>query len=209
MDINGKAKPNRIGKDVRTWNSLFGSVDVGTDYEPLTYDDCMKLKDKLGINECHVPEDEDPANIDKDNWGGAVKKCHEFGLHLPSTQTLALAAGARYGRIDVTPYTILSSVQFAKSNWNTEEYNGLTCEQIWRKVRSGKSDSIICIDNGSNKNLNDNSVQTGASIVLDTSYWSASENSASNALMREFYSYYSIWNINSRFRQRKALCVGD
>ena len=144
MDINGKKKPNKIGKDVRSWNSFFGSVNLaGTGYSPLTYNECKSLKDKLGINNCYK---QSGVERDDDYWGGAVKYCYDRGLHLPSEQTLAVAAGTLYGRSDITAKTIISSVQFAKSNWKNKDWmtDDMTCEQIWRRA-GYNADKVICI----------------------------------------------------------------
>ena len=89
FDINGKKGPNKLGTDVRTMNSLLGMVDLGTSYTALTQADCAKYKNELGIKDCYTD--------DNDKWGGAVKACHDLGLHLPSMATLAQIATMQLG----------------------------------------------------------------------------------------------------------------
>ena len=204
MDINGAKNPNRLGKDVRTWNSILGYQKPGV--QALSYSDCQKMKDKLGINDCYK---DSSGTRDDDYWGGAVKACHDLGLHLPSPQTLALIAGARYGRSDITPYTVISSVQIAKSNWASASWmnDSLSCEEIWRKAGWGKSDQIICIDNGTNNAMgNDDS---SAAVSLSGGFWSSSEASATGALRRNVTSNESDWNQSNRYGQNEPLCLGD
>ena len=211
MDINGKSKPNRLGKDVRTWNSILGYQRPGK--QTLSYENCTKWKNKLGIKDCY----ENPVGTHKDDdyFGGAVKACYDLRLHLPSMQTLANIAGSRYGRSDITPYTVISSVQWAKTNWSNQ--GNKSCEQIWKSHGSGsESDQIICIDNGDSTNTNKNMGQddTTSSLMngddpFDGRFWSASEVSASFALMRYIYSYYSYWPKRYRNSQYEPLCLGD
>ncbi len=89
FDINGKKGPNKLGTDVRTMNSLLGMVDLGTSYTALTQADCDKYQNELGIKNC--------LSLNDDYWGGAVKACHDLGLHLPSMATLAQIATMQYG----------------------------------------------------------------------------------------------------------------
>ena len=202
MDINGNKKPNRFGKDVRTLNSFFGAEET-TSYTSLSFDECDQWKDKLGIKECRPGGD--------DAWAGAVKYCYEKGLHLPSTQTLALAAGAKYGRTDITPNTVISTRKFAKDNWTGADYQGLTCEQIWKKAGWGASDQIICVGD------DDTTTIVGATptqviqpaLALSGSYWSASESSATSALKRYFSDDYSRWGYDGRNYKYRVLCLGD
>ena len=203
IDINGGKGPNRLGKDVRTWNSILGYQRPGL--QSISYSECQKLKNKLGINECHKMYNQERD----DYWGGAVKACYDLGLHLPSPQTLALIAGARYGRTDITPYTVISSVQFAKTNWASFSWmnDSLSCEEIWKKGGFGASDQIICIDNGTSTNMDigDNN----STITFNSLFWSASEGSSSWALCRYFSNYYSIWDRSYRYSPREPLCLGD
>ena len=201
MDINGSAKPNRLGTDVRTWNSIMGYQRPGV--QALSYSDCTRLKDKLGITNCYK---DSSGERDDDYWGGAVKACHDLKLHLPSEQTLALIAGARYGRTDITPKTVISSVQFAKSNWPNK--SDKSCEEIWRTSGWGGSDQIICIDNGTNQAMG-NDDATSAIGSLSGHFWSSSESSASSAMRRNINSSYSNWYQTNRNYQLEPLCLGD
>ena len=104
FDINGGSGPNRLGVDIRTLNSLYGSRNLGTSYQALSYNDCMAHKKKLGIKECRAGGN--------DKWAGAVKACHDIGLHLPSMQTLANAAGSMWGVSDLGTYENINSTFF-------------------------------------------------------------------------------------------------
>ncbi len=78
-DINGKRGPNKFGEDVIGFNAgRFGgscTIEIGSACftstpfkpKPLTHDECIRLKDKLGITYC--------MDHDLDYWGGAVKTC--------------------------------------------------------------------------------------------------------------------------------------
>lgn len=213
MDINGTGKPNRLGKDVRTWNSILGYQMLPA--RTLSYENCTKWKDKLGINKCYKDK---TGERNDDYWAGAVKACYDLGLHLPSTQTLANIAGSKYGRSDITPFTVISSVQHAKSNWASKSWmtDSLTCEDIWKTAGYTPSDQIICIDNGDNTNAttamgNDDissSLMTG-----DTSFsgifWSASEANAASAWARRISDIGSYWDQNVRYGAYWPLCLGD
>ena len=201
IDINGAKSPNRLGKDVRTWNSIMGYQQPGA--QALSYRDCQSMKDKLGINNCYK---DSSGTRDDDYWGGAVKACYDLGLHLPSPQTLALIAGARYGRSDITPYTVITSVNFAKTYWGDQ--GNKSCEEIWRSNGWGASDQIICIDNGTATNAMGND-DSSAAVSLDGNFWSASEASASSALKRYVNSDGSHWGQNDRYQQFEPLCLGD
>ena len=103
FDINGKKGPNKVGTDVRTMNSLLGMVDLGTSYATLSHADCLKYKDELGITNCY--------ESDGDKWSGAVKACHDLGMHLPSSATLAQITMLRYG----VPVDVYENVSFTSS----------------------------------------------------------------------------------------------
>ena len=210
MDINGKNKPNRIGKDVRSWNSLYGSVNMAaggdTGYPVLKYNECRQLKDKLGIKECYK---QSGVEKDYDYWGGAVKFCHDKGLHLPSEQTLAMVAGARYGRSDIGPYTLMMSEAYART---LHDNRGESCYTYFTKYNTFRitdyHSDIICIDNGNNTSMRLSDNTAGYSIP-DGHFWSASELSASSAYVRTIYYFTSSWNSSLRNSQFRALCVGD
>ena len=132
FDINGAKGPNKIGQDVRTLNSLFGYRRFTA--TAMSKADCEKNKDRLGINAC---------GVETDYWAGAVKACADIGLHLPSMQTLANLAGARYGRTDIGVHTLIMRNGYGgypdcHEYYNTHDYNG-------RKAIS----DIICVDGAS------------------------------------------------------------
>jgi len=66
-DINGNKGPNKRGEDILGINT-FSKAKVPT---PLTYDQCMAEKDKLGIKACCSKS----FCNDTDYWAGAVKEC--------------------------------------------------------------------------------------------------------------------------------------
>ena len=103
FDINGAKGPNKVGTDVRTMNSLLGMINLGTDYPALSQADCGKMKNELGITECY-----DSSNGGEDKWGGAMKACHDLGMHLPSMATLAQIATLQYG----VPISAFEQVDF-------------------------------------------------------------------------------------------------
>ena len=187
FDINGGTGPNRIGKDVRTLNSLFGSVQFPA--TPATKAECEELQKKGLVNGC---------SYDSDYYAGAVKKCNELGLHLPSFQTLAVVAGARYGRTDIGPYTLIMVNGYGgyancEDYYKSHDYNG----------RLASTDKIICVDGSSIPNGAD------APIVLTGYFWSSSERTATTALVRNIYSNSSSWGEGSRIYNYVPLCVGD
>ena len=82
-DINAFMRPNSNGKDLRSINiSSLNNVCVatinGNCYSKafitpyITYDECMKLKNKLGIKTCYK---EAVWNHNGEYWAGAVKQC--------------------------------------------------------------------------------------------------------------------------------------
>ena len=93
FDVNGAGRPNKIGKDVRTLNSLFGAKKFPPSY--VRAKDCnSKLKSLLGMKDCYAGND---------YWAGALKTCHDNGLRVASAQTLANMAGSSFGVSDFGP----------------------------------------------------------------------------------------------------------
>ena len=178
FDINGSKGPNRLGTDVRTLNSLFGYKKYsGTS---LTKDECNKYKSKLGIEYC-------PRN--NDYFAGAAKQCYDIGMHLPDLQTLAVIAGAKFGRSDIGPYT-----NIALSSGCTEAENKYT-------------DNVICVTTGSTLVDSNSAVDSFSGM-----FWSSYEYSSSIILRRTFSSNSSIVYQIGRDHITsgvKTLCVGD
>ena len=108
IDVNGPSGPNSCNKDIFT-------VTIGEDYSvsspactlddcafkvkdvcygepfnptPLTYQQCMAEKDKLGIEECY-------EDIEIDYWAGAVKKCGGIDK-IPSLTNFSAIAETMY-----------------------------------------------------------------------------------------------------------------
>ena len=120
FDINGSKGPNRVGQDIRTLNSLFGSIDLGA--VSITQAECNSIKTKYGIKEC---------GVSTDYWAGGVKKCADMGLHLPDMMTLANIANSRYGTTQIGPYTVVFNSSYKASNgtgdckdWISENWGG-------------------------------------------------------------------------------------
>ena len=189
FDINGAKKLNRIGTDVRTLNSLFGSKQYAA--TAISKDECNRLKSRLGINGCYY---------DNDYWAGAVKKCHDIGMHLPSMQTLAVIAGAKYGRTDIGTYTLIM-----RNDHSTSDYQSTgNCLDFFKtngSYRLSTSD-VICVDtlpNGVNSSI----------ASLAGHFWSSAEVSASTAQTRDIYFALSTWYSHGREGNAVPLCVGD
>ena len=197
FDINGAKGPNRIGQDVRTLNSLYGYKLFTA--QSMKYDDCENRKHDLGINECCL--DCKNNHSDLDYYAGAVKACHDIGLHLPSPQTLANMAGAIYGRTDIDTYTMVMK--------NGYEYQGRIyddCNEFpWGAYRLSMG-NVICVDGSSIPTDGDTPLPTN---LRSGYFWSSSEASADTALERGIYSIYSNWSIGGRWGERIPLCVGD
>ena len=210
IDTNGKKGPNMLGKDVRTLNSMYGSlgpVDSGT-FGTLSSSNCNGLKKKLGINSC---------STGTDYWGGAMKYCYDRGLHLPSEQTLANLAGARYGRSDISPLTIIASDYWTKNTWGKNQKEmaeaGNSCIEIWRATDSvyTTADQIICItENGNQNSMVLDKTATAGYYIPDGHYWSSVEVSSSQARSRYIRSTTSgFYTYDRSTSDYKALCVGD
>ena len=189
FDINGAKKLNRIGTDVRTLNSLFGSKQYAA--TAISKDECNRLKSRLGINGCYY---------DTDYWAGAVKKCHDIGMHLPSMQTLAVIAGAKYGRTDIGTYTLIM-----RNDYHSDTYQSTgNCLDFFKtngSYRLSTSD-VICVDtlpNGVNSSI----------ASLAGHFWSSAEVSASTAQTRDIYFALSTWYSHGREGNAVPLCVGD
>ena len=198
FDINGAKGPNKIGTDVRTLNSIFGAANL-SGYAPADMAICKAMKKKYGFQYCGTY-----AEQNKDYWVGAMYACDKLGLHLPSTQTLASMANARYGTNIITPFTIYIAL-------NPPE--GKTCEEFFRTdgqwgdvdYRIQHSDQILCGQSGT--------VGVGAPLgnSFDGEYWTSSEFSGLYAYTRvidvDRSNWYKGWGRN--FASAKALCVGD
>ena len=196
FDINGAKGPNKIGQDVRTLNSVFGSVDLQTAYTPADVAICENMKKKYGFQYCNGSY----TQQGKDYWVGAMAACDKLGLHLPSFQTLAVLATSRYADPTIGPYTALFDSSFGdcrqwiKDNWGSGHYYFSEAE-----IRCQAATDI-----------SDEQAKS-AYKVQDGHYWSSSESTATYAYFRYFGSVISHWNRNyirdnSDFR---ALCVGD
>ena len=196
FDINGAKGPNKIGTDVRTFNSLYGSVQYRAQY--ISKDECTKRQKQLGLKSCYDGND---------YYAGAVKACHDIGLHLPSMQTLATIAGARYGRSDIGTYTLIMRNGFQANNAQGVMTTYSDCRQYYVEHDWGRLalSDVICVDGSSIPNGANSSV-----LSIDGDFWSSSEVSASTALRRDIYSGNSSWKAANRGDDFAVpLCVGD
>ena len=197
IDVNGNSGPNRIGKDVRTLNSLFGSVQYSATSVDL--EGCKALKSEGLVKDCYY---------ETDYYAGAVKKCNDIGLHLPDPQTLAVIAGAKYGRTDIGTYTLIMSDEYAKTQ-NCGDKKCTSCTDFYNNYnysgRATRSDKIICtpssIPNGVNSSI----------ASLSGLFWSSSEVSKYYSFNRSigYYDFTSSWNEVNRNNAHVPLCVGD
>ena len=191
FDINGTKGPNKIGQDVRTLNSVFGAVDLGP--VSISQSECRSIQSKYNIKEC---------GANPDFWAGGVKKCADIGLHLPSFQTLAVIATARYADPTIGPYTFIFGESFGdgcrewvKDNWAKESAYYLTEAEIRCQINTGISEdqakSAYTIQNGD--------------------YWSNLEFSDNLAYGRSFTRSYSHWYKDGgrTHSNVRSLCVGD
>ena len=200
FDINGSKGPNKIGTDVRTLNSLFGSTDLGV-VEGVTSEQCEKVRTKYGINACCTRCDSEDR---KDTWAAGVIACAELGLHLPDMMTLANIANSRYGTTLIGPYTIYMGTQY-----------GENCrDQIaaWYGASSYifQEAEIICnvsANTDSNSALNDGESSTAP--TLSGNYWSSSEAYTMTAYNRTFGTNSRWDKTRGRYGSVKSLCVGD
>ncbi len=199
FDINGAKGPNKIGTDVRTLNSLFGSTDLGT-VAGISSEQCEKVKTKYGINECCTDCDANGG----DTWAAGVIKCADMGLHLPDMLTLANIANARYGTTLIGPYTIYMGTQYG------EDCRTPIADWYGQNSYIFNEAEILCnVDTSTDANsaLNDGEGST-SSTIFDY-YWSSSEASAVYAYRRDFHAAFSFWDRSARYNGHKSLCVGD
>ena len=196
FDINGTKGPNKIGTDVRTLNSIFGSVDLGSQYDAADMAICKNMKKKYGFKYCENSQD---------YWVGAIYACDKLGLHLPSMSTLANIANARYGTAQIGPYTIYLGPTYVTANggdcidWLKESPN-YGSGHYWLS----ESNTIICATN--------TTVSPTSSIGTSISgyYWSSFEFSSGGASIRLIYFDRSGWFKSGRNdASRRTLCVGD
>ncbi len=196
FDINGIKGPNKIGQDVRTLNSVFGSVNLQTAYTPADVAICENMKKKYGFQYCNGEH----TVAGNDYWVGAMAACDKLGLHLPSFQTLAVLATSRYADPTIGPYTALFGPSYGdcrewiKTTWGSEHYYFSEAE-------------IRC---QAAINISDEQAKS-AYKVQDGIYWSSSESTATGAYVRYFHSDYSYWHRGTSrdYSIIKSLCVGD
>ena len=174
FDINGAKGPNKVGTDVRTMNSLLGMVDLGTDYEPLTQAECRKYKDELGITNCY------DSGTDNDKFGGAVKACHDIGLHLPSMATLAKIITMQFG----VPIDIFEDIAYGDGCSSHPSYNCIT--------------------------LPSTDIYSTPISIFEGNYWSGQEGSANRAWARGIHATsYTDHGASVRQNNHNTVCLAD
>ena len=193
FDINGAKGPNKIGTDVRTLNSLFGSTDIGKS-DPVGINICNKMKKKYGFRYC---DGQYSTVANNDRWVGAIYECDKLGLHLPNMQTLANIANAFYGVTIIEPFTAYLQAP-----------NCIELIESWEWYQHGltSSDKIICNAK--------TSVDADSSVYNETNvfgyYWSNNELSSTHAYVRAIQESSSLWDRDVRKSQSAStLCVGD
>ena len=197
FDINGAKGPNKIGTDVRTLNSIFGSVDLGAG-SAYGYADtaiCNNMRKKYGFKYC---------TLSQDYWVGAIYACDKLGLHLPTMSTLANIANARYGTSQIGPYTMYMGKVHASSK-------SVDCKtwikENWSSSYVTGSDEILC--NVDTSTVGNSSLNTSEISTINGFYWANTSRSASSSASRYLGGEYSTWRSDSRNDTRRALCVGD
>jgi len=202
FDINGAAGPNKLGQDVRTFNSLFGYRRYKATY--IDKSTCeSQISKGYGIESC---------SYDTDYWAGAMKKCHDIGMQLPSTQTLANIAGSVYGRTDITPTTSIM-----RNDYNDEtkvkdadgnETGARDCRLYYQahspyRLTEG---NVICLPDGPISYDSSSAVQA----LVNAYYWSSEQSSATTAYIRNIDTLNSSWARVSRNNYVLVpLCLGD
>ena len=110
FEINGGAKPNRYGDDVRSFNAGgLGSscaIEIGSlcftapfTPTPMTFAECEAQKSALGIKKCCPPG---KYCYNNDKWAGAVKQCGGVSK-MPTLSDLAEIAKALYQTQTINP----------------------------------------------------------------------------------------------------------
>ena len=189
FDINGTKGPNKIGRDVRTLNSMFGSQRLTN--TPISKDECLKLKSKGLVKYCEV---------DNDYWAGAVKTCNDLGLHLPSTQTLTNVMSSIIGITNVEPY----SVYVYKNTWGMN-----SCTDVLKGMGYSIDDKkIVCLNgtfgiNGSESPFSRNNI--------NGDIWSNEEISPTQAYQVEFPGSPDIIypEYDNKQNSGKVLCTAE
>ena len=169
IDVNGPSGPNSCNKDIFT-------VTIGEDYSvsspacslddcafkvagvcygdsfnptPLTYQQCMAEKDKLGIEECY-------ENIELDYWAGAVKQCGGIDK-MPNSDNLHDIGATIYGNdswnqnfnADSNVAKILNIKGFCTKNGQVINWGAENCKAgengvvLWRRESMGTSSSVM------------------------------------------------------------------
>ena len=131
-DINGSRGPNQKTKDIISYNASWGKPFIPT---PISYDECMSIKDSLGIkNCCPVDGSSDYDHCsNKDYWAGAVKQCGGVE-NMPTMEMLAALASQmyrkdngteanpRYSSITIQPYKSYAFNSSYHEQYPTWEY---------------------------------------------------------------------------------------
>ena len=147
FEINGGAKPNRYGDDVRSFNAGgLGSscaIEIGSlcltepfTPKPMTVAECEAQKSDLGIKECCTPAG---YNINGDYWAGAVKQCGGVSKMPTMAQLGELASQLYVGNPSIGARENKTGIQF-DSNSSTAKSLGLTPTFYLWSGEEGSSD---------------------------------------------------------------------
>ena len=202
FDINGAKGPNKVGQDVRTLNSLFGAINLGS-VDGVGVDICNNMKKKYGFKYCNGSA----TLAEQDRWVGGIYQCDKLGLHLPSMATLANIANARYGTTQIGVRTIYIGAT-----------DGKTCEEAiverWGddnpytfNVLIAESDAILC-----NKNMERPSDIALTELFLTYGHFFSNEEFSedvvfSRSMLGDITFWYRGYGRNSELNQ--VLCVSD
>lgn len=109
FDVNGNKKPNFLGKDVRTLNSLFGYNYSGSH----AISDCSEeTKKKYNLPDCVVGG----------TYDGAKKYCQDLGLRLPDKQLASILMGSRVGLTEFDINKVIAKKDFYHCTINNPSY---------------------------------------------------------------------------------------
>ena len=200
-DINGNRGPNRKTKDIISYNAGWGTPFKPT---PISYNECMSIKDKLGISRC-CPVD-GSTDIDhcynKDYWAGAVKQCGGVE-NMPTMEMLAslatsmyridngTSADPRYTNIEIQPYKTYGTQSAFTSNGWTEGANYISVPGLTFNSNSSAAKMI------------------GLSPLFRL--WAGREGDAAHAYARGFNTAYTTYSIGYGRRSSipHGVCLGD
>jgi prepilin-type N-terminal cleavage/methylation domain-containing protein len=148
-DINGKAKPNKIGKDVYTLNAnIFNScsgIKVGSlcissskeSYSPIDTCDGTSEYDKDYTSSVS-------SNCSNNYWAGAKKACDDIGMRLPTVSELNSLAGTPATELGMSGY-FWSSEQYSATHARAVVLPSGATGYFGSKYSASYSDGMRCV----------------------------------------------------------------